>query len=247
MQYNMYYKNIESAGKYGCKCSECGDLKYIPCVEYIEEADMYIFSLGECKCRNSDIVNKKIEESGLKNEIEKKTFKSFITDMPFRKALKDKAKEYLGEIKNNNKYWFYVGGQSGAGKSHICIAVADRFLKNNQRVVYMRWVDEMRSIKADLNNTSKINEFKQAQVLYIDDLFKGGKCPSDYDIGVVFEILNYRDSNSLVTIISSELTDCELRNIDEAVYGRIKMNTSDKFMISINKDNTKNFRINTRI
>lgn len=243
IQYTLSHKNIEAAIKKGCRCHECGDTKFIPYVEYRSEIDRYLFSVGYCKCRNADMVNKKIEQSGLKNEIESKTFKSFVTDSHFRKALKDKAVEYLKDIKDGNKYWFYVGGQSGAGKSHICIAIANRFLQNNQRVVYMRWVDEMRNIKANLNDTSKIKEFKDADVLYIDDLFKGGKCPSDYDVGVVFELLNYRDCNNLVTIISSELTDCELRNIDEAVYGRIKMNTGDKFMISINRDEKKNYRV----
>lgn len=246
-RYEMEYAHIEEARENGCKCQICGDTKYIPCLCYNDKMDYYYFALADCKCRNTDSINKKIAESGLKRELERKTFKSFVADNYFRKVLRDKAVEFLQAVKGGSCCWFYVGGQSGSGKTHICTAISGRFLNNNQIVVYMRWVDEMRRLKADLGNTSRIDEFKKAQVLYIDDLFKGGKYPTDYEIGVVFEILNYRDTNELVTIISSELTDCRLRMIDEAVYGRIKMNTGDRFMISIGKDEGKNYRLRTDV
>ena len=74
-----------------------------------------------------------------------------------------------------------------------------------------------------------IDRFKKAEVLYIDDLFKTGRNPDGSepkptaaDINAAFEIINYRYNNpALLTIISSELNEDELLDIDEAVGGRI--------------------------
>ena len=183
-----------------------------------------------------------ISESGLEREINLKTFATFRTDSEFQKVIKAKAYEYLKAVKENNNPWFYAGGQSGAGKSHICIAIANRFLQNNYKLKYMRWVDELRLIKSNFN-TGKLQEFKECDVLYIDDLFKGTKNPSEYDMGIAFELINYRDSNRLITLISSEMTDSELKAVDEAIHGRIKAHTTDRFMISIKADSSKNYRI----
>ena len=106
----------------------------------------------------------------------------------------------------------------------------------------MRWVDELRFIKSNFS-TGKLQEFKECDVLYIDDLFKGTKNPSEYDVGIAFELINYRDSNNLITLISSEMTDSELKAVDEAIHGRIKAHATDGFMISIKADSSKNYRV----
>ena len=94
-----------------------------------------------------------------------------------------------------------------------------------------------------------IDRFKKAEVLYIDDLFKTGKAPdgsvlkiTGADVNVAFEIINYRYNNpALVTIISSELTEDEILDIDEATGGRIYERAKKAF--SIGKDRKKNYRI----
>lgn len=227
--------NRKKQGK--CFCQICADTKLIPVV------DGDYFGFISCKCVNADAVRQAVALSGLEKEINSKSFATFIAESDFQKSFKARAIDYLREIKANNKYWFYAGGQTGAGKSHICIAIANRFLQNNYKLKYMRWVDELRLIKSNFGS-NKLQEFKKCDMLYIDDLFKGTKNPSEYDIGIAFEIINYRDSNNLITIISSELTDSELKCVDEAIQGRIKAHTSDKFMISIKADSSKNFRVN---
>ena len=84
--------------------------------------------------------------------------------------------------------------------------------------------------------------------MYIDDLFKTGKAddntvqkPTGADINAAFEIINYRYNNpSLLTIISSELSQDELIDIDEAIGGRI-YEKSTAFSIGKNRD--RNYRI----
>ena len=85
-------------------------------------------------------------------------------------------------------------------------------------------------------------------MLYIDDLFKTGKDkydavvkPSVADINYAFEIINYRYNNpKLLTIISSELSEEELLDIDEAIGGRI-YERAKTFTIAKNRD--RNYRI----
>lgn len=222
-----------------CLCNKCGDTGFVPVMYFDNRLARYIIALRRCKCVNSIAVKQAMEASGLSRELESKTFNTFKTDTEFRKQVKNRAIDYLKEISKGKKPWLYIGGQSGAGKSHICIAIANRFLQNGYKLYYMRWIDELREIKNNRDST-KLSVFKNADVLYIDDLLKikGG----DYEKAMAFEIINYRDSNGLITLISSELDKYDLKKFDEAIYGRILSNTGDEFMIEINKNDSKNYR-----
>lgn len=225
-----------------CYCPKCGDTKLIPAVRYYPDLNKYYFGFEVCACINAEAVKAAIAESGLENELKSKNFATFKTDEEYQKFIKAAAIDYLKAIKQNKKTWFYIGGQSGSGKSHICTAIANRFLQNNYKLRYMRWIDELRQMKSNFGS-SKLQEFKECDVLYIDDLFKGSKQPSEYEIGIAFEVFNYRDSNNLITLISSEMTDSKLKNIDEAIHGRIKAHTGNEFMINIQPDENKNYRL----
>lgn len=225
-----------------CYCSKCGDTKLIPAVRYYPDLNKYYFGFEICACVNAEAVKAAISESGLENELKIKTFATFKADEEYQKSIKAKAIDYLKSAKQNKRMWFYIGGQSGAGKSHICTAIANRFLQNNYKLRYMCWIDELRQMKNNFGS-NKLQVFKECDVLYVDDLFKGSRQPSEYEIGVAFEIINYRDSNNLITLISSEMTDSKLKGIDEAIHGRIKAHTGDEFMINIQPDENKNYRL----
>ena len=84
----------------------------------------------------------------------------------------------------------------------------------------MPWRDDVAKLKAlSLDNAEReklIADLKNAQILYIDDLFKTGKAldgssnPTNADISIAFEIINYRYINHLPTIVSTEKTPQEL-------------------------------------
>ena len=97
-----------------------------------------------------------------------------------------------------------------------------------------------------------MKELKKTDVLYIDDLFKGGKGedgkykpPTAADINAAFEIINYRYNNpELVTIISSERTLVELNDIDEAIAGRIAERSKESgYCINLKPDKKRNWRM----
>ena len=143
--------------------------------------------------------------------------------------------------------WYFIGGQSGAGKTHICSAIANQLLDNGSKVEYMLWNDKVAKLKAiQLEHDTysrEINKLKSVEVLYIDDLFKtkDGIEPSSADIKIAFEIFNWRYNNKLKTIISTEKTIMEIEQIDEAIAGRIA-ERAGKFALNIAKDDKRNYR-----
>jgi DNA replication protein DnaC len=189
-----------------------------------------------------------MKRSGLKDVIKDYTFDKFIASEPWQKSIKQAAMEYA----ENPEGWFFIGGQSGSGKTHLCTAICREFLLNGKRVIYMLWRDEIVKLKAFVNEGDEyrelIDKYKTADVLYIDDLFKTGKAadnstqkPTAADVNVAFEIINYRYNNpGMITIISSECTEDELLDIDEAIGGRI-YERSKAFSIAKNRD--RNYRI----
>lgn len=205
-----------------------------------------------CKCDSIRKSLSRLNRSGLKDMVEKCTFEKFETSDPWQKKLKEVAIDYC---KNGEGKWFFVGGQSGAGKTHICSAIAVHLIKKGFALKYMLWREDVVKLKALVNEAdayeSLITEMKEAEVLYIDDLFKTGKDekgkyqkPTVADINIAFEIINHRYNQNLYTIISSECTLAQILSIDEATGGRIaEKAVQTGYGFSINPDIKKNHRL----
>ena len=232
----------------GYICKECKNKAF---VFKVVECDDGSFShvCADCKCAEIRRSIMRMKRSGLKDIIKEYTFDKFETAEPWQKAMKTAATGYA----QNPEGWFFLGGQSGAGKTHLCTAICREFLLAGRQVIYMLWRDDIVKIKGAVTDSDEygnlIDRYKRAEVLYIDDLFKTGKAqdgstmqkPTGADINVAFEIINYRYNNpALLTIISSELSEDELLDIDEAVGGRIFERSKS---ISIAKDRARNYRI----
>lgn len=233
----------------GYNCSVCKNKGYIINLQELP-GDRYTSVFANCRCMEVRNSIKRMKKSGLGDIIREKTFDRYEVVAPWHQTVKDKAVAYAKEPKG----WFFVGGQSGAGKTHICTAICREFLLAGRQVVYMLWMDDVTKIqnlaKSDPKQSMDLmNRFKETEVLYIDDLFKpverdGSKAmPNAWDIKIAFEILNYRsDKRDKLTIISSEWTQDGLLNIDEATGGRI-FEQAGEYGISIAKDLKKNYRL----
>ena len=219
----------------GYDCQECKNKGFT----YFVRGDEVVSRLCACrqKRRAIRIINElNIGGGNLRME-------SFKTSLPWQEHIKKTAKSFLEE----GSGWFFIGGQSGCGKTHICTAISYELIERERSVVYMRWVDKSQEIKQSLKYgtyTDEINKYKRCDVLYIDDLFKcaGGEGISTSDLKIAFEILNYRYADtSKITIISSEYTLSALAQIDEACASRIIERTG-KHNVNIDKDVNKNLR-----
>ena len=230
--------NVIQGGLRGYNCDKCKNKGII----YYEKDGYEYFHDCECMTVRRSIA--RIERSGLKNALEKCTFENYEVTEQFQQYIKAKASDYLSDFRN----WFYIGGQVGCGKTHICTAIVGELLNQGKAARYMQWRDDVVRIKSNANTddySKLIEPFKCAEVLYIDDLFKTekDKTPTTADINIAFEILNHRYINqNLITIISSEKTIEEIINIDEAVGSRI-YEMSKKYCICIKPDRNKNYRL----
>jgi DNA replication protein DnaC len=198
----------------------------------------------ECKCRIERRTKRLLAKSGLENVIDNYTFDKYIVNDGWQQHIKQTALKYAANPVN----WFFIGGQVGAGKSHICTAIVGELLKRGIACLYMLWRDEAVRLKSvvtdEFEYQTGINKLKQIDCLYIDDFFKTerGKMPTSADINIAFELLNYRYNKQLPTLISSEKTIGELLDIDEAVGSRIFQMTKDS-CLEIAADKSKNIRL----
>lgn len=143
---------------------------------------------------------------------------------------------------------FFVGGQSGAGKTHLCsAALINRVHRQQKEALLFTWIENAKKLKKFSDDECIENEiaaFKRVPLLYIDDLFKtsSGAGVTKADINLALDIIGYRYRNNLVTIISSEMSIDNIVVISEALGGRIKQR-SKEYAIHISKDINKDHRL----
>lgn len=220
---------------YDCACCQNKGVIY-----YEEDDGLYVVP---CTCMQIRKALKRIKDAGLEKLVDKCTFEKFNAEKPYQKAMVQLAKQYI----NRGGIGFFVGGQSGCGKTHICTAITGQLIYRGSNAVYMQWRDDSVRLKQLANDPayeSMIQRYKSCSVLYIDDLFKTqvGKSPTQADINLFFEIINRRYIQQERTIISSEWTLEQILDIDEACGSRIAELCAD-YTISISPDRTKNFRL----
>lgn len=225
----------------GYNCDKCKNKGFI------WKLDENLFDVRvECECTLVRDSLKRAKISGLGNIPTDYNFDKYIATESWQKELKAKAKAFCTD---DSAKWFFIGGQVGCGKTHLCTAIAAYYINSHRNVRYMVWVEDAKKIKAVANEPSyqtEINKFKKADVLYIDDFLKvrGGENPSAADINLAFEIINHRLMNpEQITIISSEKTLDEIAEYDEATMSRIFQLTGD-YKFNIGKDSSKNYRTN---
>lgn len=230
--YNASVGKLNLEDGYDCqKCKNRGD--YMKLIDGYER-------LVPCECMKIRSAIRELKKSGLESFVKEMSFTSYkaVDDLSVR--VKNLAIENI-----NSSDWFFIGGQSGAGKTHISTALAIELLRRSKAVLYKRYVETMRELKAakfrsDSEYYSELVPILNAEVLYIDDLFK--EYPGDWDKAEVWQIIDDRYSKRLKTIISSELDLKEIARIDESLAGRIK-ERAGKFSINIEKNKKYNRRL----
>ena len=207
--------------------------------------------LRPCECMNSRGTKAMAQESGMQSILQRYSFEGWKADTDLQKYMLQKAMGFL----NERDKWFYVGGQSGCGKTHICTAICGKLIEQHKSVKYMLWRDEIARIKQNATDDAEyaklMDSLKRPDVLYIDDLFKTGRAynsstfsPTAADINAAFEIINYRYNDPRkITIISTEITIKDMEIVDEAIAGRIAERCGADYCLNIAKDPKKNYRL----
>ena len=183
--------------------------------------------MKHCKCLAMIKANNLWKASGINPEDLDKSFTNFDIWNDISRKMKDTGTNYylrFEKIKAERVNSILLCGNPGCGKSHIALAIANNFLKKkNMRAVYMPYRDIITQIKQNMLDEEfykkTIGKYQAAEVLLIDDLFKGKV--NETDVNIMFEIVYYRYLNHLPMIVSTEYTLERLLSFDEAIGSRI--------------------------
>jgi DNA replication protein DnaC len=227
-------------------CSECGGEGYISTVY-----DDGSVRTRPCKCRIERQNMARIKRSGLERAVSDCRFDNFDTSAPHAMSMCDMAQRYVKSIDAGFDEWMYIGGAVGCGKTHVCTAASAELMRRGRQIKYMEWLPVSRNIKSMVMEDgaeAEIGRYIDADILYIDDLFKaqnkdnGKPRPSEADVRLAFEILNGRYVRRAPTIITSEWYMTELLDIDEGTFSRLYQMTKN-FMLTIQRGGGKNWRL----
>lgn len=248
--YNREVGNRNLDDGYDCPiCKNKGQIAIV-----VEHNGIYSDTNCFCKCDEIRRQRIRLKKAGLLHMVDTCTFDSYQTPDKWHVSVKKLAQQFC---KDEDHHFFFIGGQSGAGKTHICTAITAHYIyQKGMKAKYMVWFEEANRLKGLVTEpgeyTAAMDEIKKTDVLYIDDLFKpikganGQITPPSYaDIRLAMEIINYRYNNpGLVTIISGERTIDELIYLDEALAGRIaQLSKEGGYCINLAKDSGKNWRL----
>ena len=180
-----------------------------------------------CECYKQARLEEMWKHSGITLGDMNKSFKEFIPWNDRVSEMKAICMNYYKTyeaIKDTRQNSLLLCGNPGCGKTHLELALANNFIKNKGiKVVYMPYRDVITALKQNITDeasyTKQINRYKNCQLLFVDDLFKGRITESD--INIMFEIINHRYLNNLPVMFSTEFTTDKLLDFDEALGSRI--------------------------
>lgn len=241
--YDVLTANNQAGNERGYNCPKCLNRGY----SWVK--DGLYKSMRDCSCMSIRATIRRMKESGMGNLLDLYSFEKYKRDEEWQKAVYSKAKTFVGD---KDKNFFYIGGAVGSGKTFICTAMVKELLRQGKSARYMLWMSESEELKQCVRDLDlyqpKIREIKQAEVLYIDDLFKAGATKAD--IRLAFEIINYRynkarsdKSKRYITIISCEYDLGEIIKLDEALGSRIFEMTKPNYTLYIEDDGKRNYRM----
>jgi len=137
----------------GYDCPICKNKGYIE--KIVDDSEV----LAECKCLKIRDTLQRIKNSGLEELLRCCTFRNFETTEEWQKSIKSGAMRFAEQ----DKGFFYIGGQSGCGKTHLCTAIIGTLIKKGKSARYFVWREDSTILKAMVNDreyTEHINEFK---------------------------------------------------------------------------------------
>lgn len=188
----------------------------------------------DCECMVEKTCRQRMLASGLSEDDLNKGFSDFITNGNAK--LEDAkartinfVKEFSQHLANRNNGIMFMGAP-GRGKTLLGLATTNNLIRAGLPVKYMAYREKMTELKQSMTKKemglsdevtySKLMEvYKNIQVLFIDDLFKGKITESD--VNIMYEIVNHRYLNKLPIIVSTEKTIETLLQVDEALGSRI--------------------------
>lgn len=192
-------------------CERCGDTGYV--------------DTKMCDCMRRALVLAGFESSGLGQLLETQTFENFSLDY-----YRQKPEQYATMQRNYETLYRYAHaftsahchnialfGGTGLGKTHLSSAVARVVIERGYDVCYTTAVgliadyeyDRFKSGR-DEDSAMLLDRYTDCDLLIIDDL--GTEVMNQFTVSVLYNLINTRLNRAKSTILSTNLTQKELRD-----------------------------------
>ncbi len=234
--------NSEIGNLDGCDCEVCKNRGYY----YVNHGDWA--EKRVCDCMQNRKVLSLAQHSGLGALLETCKFENFRDfGEDWLKNIYARAQEFLLDVKP----FFFIGGQVGCGKSFVCTAMVNEFIRRETDCKFVMWSELATTLKQNvMNDADRYNEImyeiQNATVLYIDDFFN--TTPTTADIDKAFQIINFRYNQArikkkkYITLISSERMLTEIKKIHEGIATRIGELATPRYTLNIQRKPGRNIR-----
>ena len=108
----------------------------------------------------------------------------------------------------------YLWGKCGTGKTKLTSIIANERLKKGLPVLFVSLPELYRGLKANFDKNGSSSELlelvKKAKCLILDDL--GASSRTEWSVGILQELIDYRYTQALQTIITSNYSLTELKS-----------------------------------
>lgn len=246
--------NMMKGNKTDYDCPKCKNRGFfiVPKITLQDNIRFWECVCIECECEKKRDEIRRINQSGLGKYLNYK-IKDFVATKKWQVDLKYKVMDFcLNHCENdNNEKWIAFLGQNGSGKSFMASVVANHLLNNKKREVKcVNWNNFLSKFKKDIsgdeytkeNAISDLEELKNADVLFIDEFMQNYN--PNVDKKYIDEIIDYRYSNKLKTIITTPKLLNDLLLLNESSISRIyEMCEGSNFTIEIPYNKEDNYRL----
>lgn len=184
----------------------CGDARIEKVVFQNNYAPMVIM-----KGNLSDYAaEKRRKESGVVDAAKELTIDTYEPKTAAQRMALEKVREYFDTFKSDQlprkpKNGLFITGSNGTGKTYLTFALANSLMKRFDLLMGTTAVMNDKMRRADFEEGATTNrakdKYKFYDILIIDDI--GKQKLTEYQLTNLFEIIDYRSSNLMPTIFTS--------------------------------------------
>lgn len=223
--YRVLSENLKKGKLKGDYCKLCRNKGYI-----VRKEGSYIY-YADCTCMKKRVNERILQTSEYYKLLTTKTFENYSIKKDFQRLALQRCKNWLKQ----DKYPFlFLGGQTGAGKTHLGIASLVSLSRRGDIPKLVSWQKESRALKMNMTEyyyyEPKLEALKNAPLLMVDDFLwtNENKMPSNEDWKIAKEIIDARGENRKRTIFTCNMALGIINTYSEVVGGRLMQYTGGK-------------------
>ena len=155
-----------------------------------------------CEVWYKECLPRQCRKAGIPGKYAARTFGDYEVTADNNRAVK-MARWFLDDKRDK---WLYFYGGAGTGKTFLASLIARQYVMRSEGVVFGDVPLLLSELKRTFNNAelsteSLLDRYCQSRLLVLDDV--GAGQATEWNVGIVYQIINARYNNELPTIITS--------------------------------------------